>query len=242
MKQLISFLTVLFLMISAKQVYPQDSTSAVNIDPNVVIEKYIDAIGGRDALSKVEDRTTIMRGTAMGQNLTITVKQKAPNKMRQDVKAGGMEQVVIFDGDKAVMTAMGQKIPVEDKELESLKIEADMNFILNPAKFNITISSDGIEKVNDKDAYKIKMQTPSGTKWYSYFDAESGLKVKELRELETKMGPAQQVTIYGDYKDVDGVKYPFKITQSFGPQTVEMTVSSIKVNKGLADDIFVIAE
>ena len=47
----------------------------------MILEKYLDAIGGRDALSKVEDRTTIMRGTAMGQSITIIAKQKAPNKM-----------------------------------------------------------------------------------------------------------------------------------------------------------------
>lgn len=242
MKKLISVIAVLFIFIGSNQVYAQDSTVAVNVDPNVVIEKYIDAIGGRDAISKVEDRTTIMRGTAMGQNLTITVKQKLPNKMRQDVKAGGMEQVVIFDGEKAVMTAMGQKIPVEDKELDGLKIEADMNFILDLPKFNVKLATEGIEKVNGKDAYKIKLELPSGTKWYSYYDVESGLKVKDLRLIESKMGSGEQITLYDDYKDVDGVKYPFKITQSFGPQSVEMTVSSIKVNKGIPDDIFVIAE
>ncbi len=242
MKKLISVIAVLFIFIGINQVYAQDSTVAVNVDPNVVIEKYIDAIGGRDAISKVEDRTTIMRGTAMGQNLTITVKQKLPNKMRQDVKAGGMEQVVIFDGEKAVMTAMGQKIPVEDKELDGLKTEADMNFILDLPKFNVKLATEGIEKVNGKDAYKIKLELPSGTKWYSYYDVESGLKVKDLRLIESKMGSGEQITLYDDYKDVDGVKYPFKITQSFGPQSVEMTVSSIKVNKGIPDDIFVIAE
>lgn len=242
MKKLISAIAVLYIFISINQVYAQDSTVAVNVDPNVVIEKYIDAIGGSDAISKVEDRTTIMRGTAMGQNLTITVKQKLPNKMRQDVKAGGMEQVVIFDGEKAVMTAMGQKIPVEDKELDGLKTEADMNFILDLPKFNVKLATEGIEKVNGKDAYKIKLELPSGTKWYSYYDVESGLKVKDLRLIESKMGSGEQVTLYDDYRDVDGVKYPFKITQSFGPQSVEMTVSTIKVNKGIPDDIFVIAE
>ncbi len=242
MKKLILTIAVLFIFISTNQIFAQDSTTTINVDPNVVIEKYIDAIGGRDAIAKVEDRTTIMRGTAMGQNLTITVKQKLPNKMRQDVKAGGMEQVVIFDGEKAVMTAMGQKIPVEDKELDGLKTEADMNFILDLSKFNVKLASEGIEKVNGKDAYKIKLELPSGTKWYSYYDVESGLKVKDVRFIESKMGSGEQVSLYDDYKDVDGVKYPFKITQSFGPQSVEMTVSTIKVNKGLPDDIFVIAE
>jgi hypothetical protein len=37
-----------------------------------------------------------MRGTAMGQSITLIAKQKSPNKLRQEIKAGGMEQLVII--------------------------------------------------------------------------------------------------------------------------------------------------
>lgn len=219
-----------------------NNSSKEVVDPKVVLEKYIDAIGGRDAFEKVEDRTTIMRGTAMGQSLTIIVKQKAPNKMRQEVKAGGMDQTIIFDGEKGVMKAATQKIDVTGKELEQLKIEAAMELLLNPENFGITLSYEGIEKFNGKDVYKIKMTLASGIRWFTFFDAESGLKVKEQKEMQTQMGLIEQNVTYDNYTEVEGIKYPFKITQSFGPQSVEMTVSSVKINKGLSDDIFVIVE
>jgi len=212
------------------------------VDPNLVLEKYLDAIGGRNALSKVKDRTTIMRGTAMGQNLTIIVKQKAPNKMRQEFKAGGMDQTMIFDGEKGAMKSADKSVDVTGKELEQLKIEATMELLLDPENFGMKLSYEGSEKVNDKNTYKIKMTLPSGIRWFTYFDVESGLKVKEQKELQTQMGLIEQVVVYDNYTDVDGIKYPFKLTQSFGPQSVEMTVSSVKVNKGLGDDIFAIAE
>ena len=47
------------------------------------------------------------------------------------------------------------------------------------------------------------------------------------------MGLIEQVIAYDNYTEVDGIKYPFKLTQSFGPQSVEMTVSSVKVNRDL---------
>jgi len=115
----LGLILVLFLLISSKNILlAQKSDSTETVDPKVVLEKYLEAIGGRDALSKVADRTTIMRGTAMGQNLTIIVKQKAPNKMRQEVKAGGMDQTIIFDGEKGVMKAATQKVDVTGKELK----------------------------------------------------------------------------------------------------------------------------
>jgi len=242
MKNLLSVLLVAFVLIGAKNIYSQDSTVTEKVDPKVVLEKYLNAIGGRDALSKIQDRTTIMRGTAMGQSLTIIVKQKSPNKMRQEVKAGGMDQTIIFDGVKGVMKAATQNVEVTGKELEQLKIEATMELLLDPDSFGIILSYEGTEKVNGKDVYKIKMTLPSGIRWFTLFDAESGLKVKEQKEMQTQMGLIEQVVTYDNYTEVEGVKYPFKLTQSFGPQTIEMTVSSVKVNKGLTDDIFVIAE
>ena len=86
------------------------------------------------------------------------------------------------------------------------------------------------------------MTLPSGIRWFTYFDAESGLKIKEQKEMQTQMGLIEQNVVYDNYTEVDGIKYPFKVTQSFGPQSVEMTVSSVKVNKVLPDDIFVISE
>lgn len=235
-------LFLLFVIPAHLNLFAQESDSLKTVDPNVVLEKYLEAIGGRDALTKVQDRTTIMRGTAMGQSLTIIVKQKAPNKMLQEVKAGGMDQTIIFDGEKGVMKAATQKVDVTGKELEQLKIEATMELLLDLESSGIKLSFEGTEKINERDAHKIKMTLPSGIRWFVYFDAESGLKVKEQKEMQTQMGLIEQVVAYDNYTEVEGIKYPFKLTQSFGPQSVEMTVSSVKVNKGLADDIFVISE
>ena len=183
---------------------------------------------------KIEDRTTIMRGTAMGQPLTIIVKQKAPNKMKQDLKFAGMDQTIVFDGEKGVMKSNDKTVEVTGKELEQLKTEASMELLLDPESFGITLAYEGTEKVDDKVTYKIKITLPSGIRWFSFFDAETGLKLKEQKEMQTQMGLVEQVVTYDDYTEVDGIKYPFKLTQSFGPQSVEMTVSSVKVNKGLA--------
>ena len=232
----------ILVILSQSNLFSQESEKNETVDPNVVLEKYLDAIGGRDALVKVEDRTTIMRGTAMGQTLTIIVKQKAPNKMRQEVKAGGMDQTIIFDGEKGVMKAATKNVDVTGKELEQLKIEATMELLLDIEGNGVKLDFEGTEKINGKDAHKIKMTLPSGIRWFNYFDAESGLKIKEQKEMQTQMGLIEQVVTYDNYTEVEGIKYPFKITQSFGPQSVEMTVSSVKVNKGLADDIFKIAE
>ena len=72
----------------------------------------------------------------------------------------------------------------------------------------------------------------------NYYDKESGFLVKQSKIMETPQGVITQDTFLDDYKEVEGVKYPFKIRQSVGPQAIEMEVTSIKINSGLSDTLF----
>ena len=46
------------------------------------------------------------------------------------------------------------------------------------------------------------------------------------------MGPQtiQQTFNFGDYKEVDGVKFPFVLSQSMGPQSIDFIISKVEVN------------
>jgi len=207
-----------------------------------VIDNYLEAIGGRDLFAEVEDRTTIMRGTAMGQNLTILVKQKAPAKLYQEIKVGEMKQNVYFDGERGMMFVGDNNIEIEKKELEKLKIEATMNLLLDPEAYGLKISLTGIEQVDSIDCYVVKMVLPSGLRWQQYYSIETGFKLKEIKELHTQQGLFEQESFYSDYRNVDSLKFPFKIIQNMGMQKLELNVSSIKLNSGISDEVFVIPE
>ncbi len=235
------FLTFVFLIgLLTINVFPQEQEATV--DPKEIINKYISAIGGAENLKNISDRTTIMRGTAMEQTITLIIKQKAPNKFRQEIKVAGMDQVLIFDGEKAVMKFGDQKMDVTGEQLEQLKIESAMELLLNPEEYGVTFTFEGTENVNEKPCHIIKLTSKSGTTSKYYFDDETGLKVLEKKTVQSQMGTMEQTIEYSDYKEVAGVKFPHKLKQSFGPQAVEVTVSSIKVNTNLSDEIFTISE
>jgi outer membrane lipoprotein-sorting protein len=130
----------------------------------------------------------------------------------------------------------------DNKKLGKLKLEAAMNFLLDPEAHGVSLELTGIETVDSTECYKIELTTEGGTKWVQFYAIDSGLKIKEVKEVETTQGSFQQETFYGDYKEIDGLKFPFKIKQSFGMQTIEMNVSSVKLNEGLKDSIFEIPE
>lgn len=240
MKAVLKILPVLlfvFLFVNSS-IRAQESADDKSVLAKEIINKYVEAIGGKDALSAVEDRTTIMRGNVMGQNLTLILRQKWPNKLRQEIKAGGMEQLVLYNGEKAVMTAAGQTIEVTGKELDALQLEASMDLLFDPEIFGIKLSYEGEDTVDSIAVHKVIMTLPSGIRWFQYYDKETGLKVKESKEMQTQMGLLEQETYYLDYKEVEGKLYPFKIKQSVGTQSFEISVSSIKINAGLDDSIF----
>jgi predicted Zn-dependent peptidase len=218
-------------------------------DPNVknipagasaesVIENYINAIGGRDNISKATNRTMIMTGNVQGMTLNLTIYQKEPDKLLQVVSAGGMEQKLIINGNKGISISPMGKNEITGDMLEELKVDANMNAVLDYSKSGIKTILVGIEKQSGKDLYKIEMQLPGGKKYFDYYDPETNLKVKQVKSITSPMGQAEQTFEFSDYQDVDGVKYPFKIKQAMGSQNIEVTITSFKVNQNLDDKLF----
>jgi len=67
-----------------------------------------------------------------------------------------------------------------------------------------------------------------------YFDTQSGLKIKEV--ISTPQGVIS--TSYTDYKEFDGIMMPVGMKQSMGPQSFDMNVKSVEINKGIDDSEF----
>jgi zinc protease len=246
---------LIVVLINLQKSFAQDSTETSppemsetkkqvpeGLTANDVIDNYLEAIGGKEIFSNVEDRTTILRGKIMGQNLSVVIKQKIPNKLRQNIRSGEMKQTILYDGTNGVMIIGDKKTELDNNELEKLKLEAAMNFLLDPEAYGVSLELKGIETVDSLLCYKIVLITEEGKCWEQFYDIDSGLKIKEVKEVETTLENFLQETYYSDYKEFDGLKFPFKIKQSFGMQTIEMNVSSVKLNEGLDNSIFEIPE
>jgi hypothetical protein len=48
----------------------------------------------------------------------------------------------------------------------------------------------------------------------------------------------QTPTTFGDYKVVNGIKFPHAIGQKMGPMSLNFEVKEIKVNEGVSDEDF----
>lgn len=214
---------------------PVEKSAEKAVDANTTVatiaENYLKAIGGKEALQKVNSITTLATGTVQNMPLELSMIQAKGGKNNVDVKMMGQSmQKTVFDGKNGYMMVRGQKIDLP----QETKDEMAKNKELFP---ELTFASDsscklsGIEKYNGEDSYVVKQ----GDNTY-YYSVKTGLKTGEIKT--TKM-MGQTMTIpftYSDYKEVSGVKLPYKFTQSAMGQDLNFEVKSYQINQAKDED------
>jgi zinc protease len=200
-----------------------------------VISKYLEAIGGKEKLAKVNDLTIKMGMTMQGMNIEIINKQKAPNKLKVETLMGGnVMSTQICNGVKAMIKSPRGNKELTGSDLEEMLIHSTLNIELYFDQMKITPELKGAEDVDGSPAWKVQITLPAGINTVDFYDQKSGLKVKSIAQ----QGQMSLTTLYSDYREVEGILYPYKIKQSAGPQAFDITVSAIEVNKGIDDSVF----
>ncbi|MBS9768232.1 MAG: insulinase family protein [Flavobacteriaceae bacterium] len=202
-----------------------------------VLEKYIQAVGGMEALKKVQTLKTVSEGQIQGQNLEMTVLGKAPNKyaMVMEIPTMGMKLTEIkFNGEKGTVAVQGNSKPMSEEMLKPYKENTSLFLEVSLLSQLDKVSLEAIEKVEGKDAYKLVLDNKS-LKNINYYDVNSGLL---LKEEQMKDGKIVSSSFSSDYKEVKGVKFPHTIKMNAGGMNIEFKRKSILINEGVTDADF----
>ncbi|MBS1796887.1 MAG: hypothetical protein JSS81_23880 [Acidobacteria bacterium] len=197
-----------------------------------IIDKYVQAIGGRAAIEEIQSR--YMKGTVtlspMGVNGTVEAYAAAPDKSYQKLTLAGLGEFIEgFDGTTAwsVNPLQGNRDKTGD-ELTQTKLTANFYREINLDKLYPKMEVKGVEKVGDRDAYVV-VATPAGLDPQTfYFDKESGLLVREDATMISPQGKMAVKTFSDDFRAVDGVKMPFKIRAVMPQFEIQTTLTEIK--------------
>jgi len=217
-----------------------------------IIEKHLAALGGRAALNNLKSRSvkgTITLSTPGG-DLTgpIEVLNEVPNKSRTfiqlDLSSLGLGKVVQdqrFDGTSGyVIDTMQGNRDITGDQLEVMKNAQFPSPLLNYKEMGATVELAGKEKVGERDAYVLIGKPKTGPAVRYYIDAETYLPVKTvIKVMVPQLGTElEQTTETSDFKDVDAVKVPFRITTTTSIQTVVVTVNQVEHNKPIDRSLF----
>ncbi len=181
-----------------------------------VINKYIKAVGGRDAIlgHKSMHGTGTVSVPAQGMTGTIEIFGAAPNLQVIKITMGGIGEISEgFDGTHAwsnnAMTGPTLKV---GKELDQVKLDADFYSDLRDPKTYPDVKT--VDKVtfDGKSCYKIELSRVDGSKDVDYYDVTTGLRAGVEGTRETQMGPITQTSIEGGYKKFGKLMQPTQLT------------------------------
>ena len=197
---------------------------------NQVFDKYIQAIGGAQRLARVT--RFLAKGTYSGYDtdqakVPVEIFAKAPAQRTTIVHALFGDSVRTFDG-RAGWIASADKpmplMPLTGGNLDGAKLEAMVSF---PADLQQGFNQWRVAAtvINERDVRVLQGTNPRQPPVNFYFDESSGLLVRLVRLVDTAVGRVPTQIDYSDYRDVDGVKMPFRWTATWtdGQSTTELT-------------------
>ena len=195
-----------------------------------VVDKYVDAIGGKDKVMAVKSVMMVANATIQGTPLVMTQKMAAPNKSSLVVTVmGNAMQRVIFNGTSGYQEMQGRKMDMQAAQIEEAKASAQP-FVDMAYK---TGTLDRIEPVDGINYYVIKSGTTE-----VFYDVKTGLKAKEVKTVKTPRGDVKVPTMFSNYKAVNGIMFPHSVGTKSGPMDLKFEVSQIKINEGVSDEDF----
>ncbi len=221
---------------------PSPPAPAAETLPSVkqILEHYVQALGGADALNKINTR--IVKGSRIGADGVLVpeeVYQKAPDKILTTIS---YPQVVFSNGFNGTVawghSSRDGAAPLADQLVAQIKRDAVFYKELKIEQLYPSLTVLGKTPVRDMDAYVVQAKPTDGPIEKLFFDVKTGLLVRRYTESDTVLGKLGLQTDYEDYREVDGVKQPFLIHWSFPGRVWGRKVDEIKQNVSLDDAKF----
>jgi photosynthetic reaction center cytochrome c subunit len=181
-----------------------------------LLNNYVRALGGSAAIEKITTRVEKGSTTFHGQLQTVEILTQAPDK--QSIirhMSGGESVVTTFDGQSGWSIAPGRPPrEMHDADIAAARMDADLQFPLHIQQIFPELRLEYPEKIADRDAFLLLAIREGQPPVKLYFDEQSNLLVRMIRYAETPLGRNPTQVDYADYREVDGVAIPFRVTTS----------------------------
>jgi outer membrane lipoprotein-sorting protein len=204
-----------------------------------VIQKYIAAMGGADAIRKISSRVEKGMILAGGSQTPIEVFTKAPNRRVTVTHGQNGDSFTAFDGTAGWMGSTGRTArEMSPTESEASGLDGEFAIALRLKEIFPQIRRGRPDQINGVACDTLSASGPGRPTVRLYFDRSSGLLVRMVRYAETPVGRNPTQIDYADYRDSDGVKIPFRWTLSRVNGRFTIQISDVKNNVPIDDAKF----
>lgn len=208
-----------------------------------ILDRYVNAVGGRPVQETIKSRVIRGRVELSGEVASwgqLIIYAKAPNKSLTVMNVQPMGQVKHgYDGRD--FWNVGNRIGslnLTGASLAGFSTEANLYRGLKLREFYRGIKVLGIVKEKDGEWYLVEAYPRVGGAENLFFESKTGLLTGRDLTEQTPQGPMKVEIRYSDFREVDGVKLPFKIIQTMPNLKFVFTVTEVKHNVAVDDMLF----
>jgi len=215
-----------------------------------ILDKYVQALGGKAAFEKLTSRVTTQSMSRPDGEARVEIFEKAPNKrLVATTLADSSKLMTGFDGAVGWgRNQNGELQEIKDLELANLRQNSEFYREIKLKDEFPQMKLKGKETLEGRVVYLIEAPTASGRMEKMYFDAQSGLLVRRMqqvvafiRQSDDEIPEAKIIDVeydYEDYRAVDGVKLPFLIRRRMPIFVSTIKVKEVKHNVAIDDAKF----
>lgn len=225
------------------------SENKPKITADEVMTKAIEAAGGEANWRKITSRVTVADIDAVHQGVkgTTTTYAKLPNKTATETVMTAVGKTIakgweFFDGTNGEeLYTFSSVEKLAGKKLEDAKLNSDFLSLLNWKTNYKNIVVKGTEKVGDEECYVVEFTPEKGTKVTEFYSTKTFFLLKRIGVITSSTSEQSQpyTIIYSDYREIDGIKLPFKsVNTTSGMGDIVSTVKSVKHNTAIDDKTF----
>lgn len=218
-----------------------------NKETMAVLNRMIEALGGRKALGAIKDMT--VTGTVEAPEIGLTspfvLYQKEPNRMRMDITVAEAATTITqaFDGRRGWGTDARTMRPEEMPEIESRDVSHKAlgnAALLDPRSLGVTYALKPKQTLGDRDYIVLEQTLADGHKTAYFLDPETHLPARlATRTLDPAGADAEAETVFSDYREFCGARIACSSrTLRGGKEVQRLTVTGVTCNAGLDDSLF----
>jgi hypothetical protein len=168
--------------------------------------------------------------------LPFELLQQAPNKYFSQVTGPAGANQRVFDGTAGWMKGPRGVREFAPAEIPDVARSADLFAEIKLKDKYPAFRPWGRQAVNDKDAWVLQASASDDKVERFFFDVQTGLLVRHVTLTKTAIGMIPEQADFEDYRDVDGVQEPFKVTLSLVDPWSSQTRKYAEVKHNVAID------
>jgi photosynthetic reaction center cytochrome c subunit len=208
--------------------------------PDQIINKYLQALGGAERLARITSfagKGTSVGFGGFGGGGAVQIYSKAPDQRTAIIEfkdaPGRDASIRSYDGKigwiKTPLTVLGE-YQLNGSELDGARLDALLSFPAQIKQALTNLRTLEPATIDDREVDVVQGNGPRRLFATLYFDKQTGLLTRMVRYGNSPIGRLPTQIDYSDYRDVGGIKMPFRFTFAWLDGRDAFQLNDVQVN------------